>query len=291
MIVAATLFFVVIYFIFFQNDNAAIQMKPSISVAALSIKEINENSIDADARLLISNPLPLDVVTNRLEYQVSINGTAIMQNSQAEPVTIRSDTNTFVELPVKILSKKLVAVLDRISKEEADSADYTISARFYLNLPIAGTTVLDFTETKKLPALRMPGIRIGDLSLDRLRWEGSSLTVDAEVKNTNDFPLQFKDVRYDLVIGDDLTMSDDIRGITKIPSNGMATVPIELHTKHKELLKMAWKTLFEDDETPFVVTYKSTLISKNDILDETPLVMKTNGTLADLKKLPPRKEN
>lgn len=291
ILAAVVLTLVIIYIFFFRNEKESVNIKPELSVAPLSITGINEETIDADASLLIDNPLPVEVRTNRVDYGIQVNGVEVMRNRYDQPIAIRSDTSTTVKLPVKILSEELVQVLSRLEEEKADSANYTISAQFHLDVPVLGSRILDFTETKRLPALRLPEVRAGDLSVDRLRWEGSSLTLDVEVNNPNDFPLQFKEVHYEVVIDDDHTMSGDIPGVTKIPANGVATVPVELHTDHKELLKTVWKTLFEDESTSFTITYESTVVSENDLLNNTPLVMKTKGTLAELKDLPKHSGN
>lgn len=285
ILAAVVLALVIMYIFLFRNEEKSVDIKPELSIVALSITGINDETIDADASLLIGNPLPVEVTTNRVDYRIQINGTEVMRNRYDQPITIRSDTSTTVNLPVKILSEEFVQVLSRLDEEKADSADYTISAQFHLDVPVLGSRILDFTETTRLPALRLPEVRAGNLSVDKLRWEGSSLTLDVEVNNPNDFPLQFKEVHYEVVIDDDHTMSGDIPGLTKIPANGVATVPIKLHTDHKELMKTVWKTLFEDESTPFTITYQSTVVSENDLLNDTPLIMKTKGTLAELKDL------
>jgi LEA14-like dessication related protein len=259
-------------------------LKPALTVAAISIKDIDDDKVKMNARIVLKNPLPLEITTNRLDYQLLINGKPVLKNSYEKSITIESNDSSVIEMPMDILVKPLASVLKKLDKQKADSADYTLRATIALNMPVGRRRKFDFNETKRLPAFRLLKVKPEDLDIKKLQWKKSILNMDVVIENPNLFPFKMKDVQYAMTLGKDLVMDATIKGMTDIPAQSTVKVPVQMEVKNKEMGKLMWKTLAKD-ETPFEADFVCKIMSDNQILNNSKMVMRTNGKLSDLKRV------
>jgi LEA14-like dessication related protein len=217
------------------------------------------------------------------DYKVSINGKKIVEHSYRKPITIKSNDSSSIELPMDVVVQPLVDVLKNLDKENADSAEYTLDASLMLDLPVAGQRQFNLNETVTLPAFQLPELKPKDIDVKKLRWKTSTLGMDFTIINPNSFPLKMKDMKYNVTIDKDNVMQGTIPGVTVVPPKSQSKVEVLLKIKNKEMPQMMWKALFEKEETLFAVDVTGELISKSDILKDSRFVMRTSGTLKDIK--------
>jgi LEA14-like dessication related protein len=259
-------------------------LKPGLSVAAISIKDIDDDKIKMNARIVLKNPLPLEITTHKLDYQLLIDGRPILKNSYDKSITIKSNDSSLIEMPMDILIKPLASVLKKLDKQKADSADYTLRATIALNMPMGRQRKFDFNETKRLPAFRLLKVKPEDLDIEQLQWKKSILNMDVVIENPNLFPLKMKDVQYAVTVGKNLAMDASIKGLTDIPAKSTVKVPVQMEIENKEMGKLMWRTLTKD-ETPFAADFVCKIVSDNQMLNNSKMAVRTNGKLGDLKRL------
>jgi LEA14-like dessication related protein len=268
-----------------SNDKPIIpNLKPGLSVAAISIKDIDDNKIKMNARIVLKNPLPLEITTNKLDYQLLINGRPVLKSSYDKSITIKSNDSSLIEMPMDILIKPLASALKKLDKQKADSADYTLRATMALNMPVGRQRKVDLNETKRLPAFRLLKVKPKDLDIKKLQWKKSVLNMDVVIENPNLFPFKMKDVQYALTLGKDLVMAASIKGLTDVPAKSTVKVPVQMEIKNREMGKLMWKTLTKD-ETPFAADFVCKIVSDNQMLNNSKMAMRTNGKLSDLKRV------
>lgn len=266
------------------SDNRNNALQPELSVASVSINNIDEEKIDMSAKMNLKNPLPVELKTQRLNYQLMINGTKVIESTYNQPISVKSNDSSSIELPMEVLTKPLVKVLDELKDQHIDSAVYTLHASLDVDVPIAGKRTFDLDETKKLPAFLLPKVKTEDIDLKKLKFKESSLTMDVVVENPNVYPLVLEDANYDVLVGKDLKMDGTIPGITNIPAKSSATVSVTLDIETLKIGKLAWNTLFNKDDTPFAVNFSCKIVSKNEMFNDSKIAMQTTGTLKDLKE-------
>ncbi|MEJ7676881.1 MAG: LEA type 2 family protein [Segetibacter sp.] len=144
------------------------QLKPELSIASFDITDIDDDKISGTSKIVLRNNLPIEVRTNRLDYVIYIDSAKVIENSYSKPITIRPSDTTAIRLPMEIMFKKMTAVLKRFENKNIDSADYTMKAVFNADVPIAGERNFTMNFSKRLPALRLLKVKMGNIDVGKL---------------------------------------------------------------------------------------------------------------------------
>ena len=256
-------------------------LKPELSVATVTVTDIDPGRIRMTVKAFLKNPSPIEVTTSRLDYRVLVDDTEVLRSSYSKPIVIRSSDSTAVELPVEVLSKPLKDVLKRFKEQKIDSARYTLLATLYADVPIAGEREFNFDKTVRAPAFQIPYVKIEGINLDKFGLNESKIEAKLRITNPNTFPLKFEDSRFTMKVGDELTTNGGIPGLTNIPAKGSETVNVYLNADLDNVGKLAWQVLFKKKETPLFLDFKSKLVSDLESLQNSEMAMKVNTTLAE----------
>ncbi|MCY7350478.1 MAG: LEA type 2 family protein [Cytophagaceae bacterium] len=259
-------------------------LKPHLSLATVNITDIDPGRIKMTARMFLSNPLPFEFKSNRLDYQLLIDSVKVLESSYSKPITVRSSDSASIELPIEVLTEQLSRVLKRFEANKTDSANYTLQATVYADVPIAGERQFNFDQTKRLPTVRLPKIKLEKVDVGKLGLKESTLKAVITVSNPNRFPFKFSNARYTAKVGEDLNVNGQIPGLTNVPARGSAPVTIEMDTRTGNIGRLAWKALFDKKDVPFRVNFRAKLVTDNDLLKNSNMAFNVNGTLEELKK-------
>ena len=263
----------------------AAKLKPELSVASISINDLDEESISATAKIMLRNNLPVEVKTSRLDYALFIDSTKVLEDSYSKPITIASSGSSTITLPLKILHRQIKAALKRLENKGIDSADYSMKATFQVDVPIAGERDFTMNMSKRLPAYRLLEVKMGDVNIGKLGLKESSLDMVVNVKNENSFPIKMKEGKYKLSIDNDENVLEGVMEPVVVIAPH-STTPISMHVDMKTMKvpKLGWKMLFDKKDTQFKMDFTSKLLSENGVLNNSKMQMKMEGTLDELKE-------
>jgi len=273
------------YWRFTKTPSESAQgLKPELSVAQVNVTDLSSERIKMTVKAFLRNPSPIEVKTSRLDYRILIDSIEVLKSSYTKPLVIRSSDSTAVEIPMEILAEPMSRVLKRFKEQRIDSANYTLLATLYADVPIAGERQFNFDKTKRLPAFQIPDVEVEKIDLDKLGLHETKLSCNLLIKNRNTFALKFKDARYTINVGEELTMNGGVPGLTNIPAKGTGPLPMYLNVSTGDAGKLAWQALFKKKETPFRLDFRCKLVSDLESLQNSEMAFKVNSTLADLKK-------
>ena len=279
------------FWLWWRAPNSAVkkevqQLRPELSVASFDITDIDENKISATSKVVLSNNLPLEVKTNRLDYVIYIDSAKVIEDSYSKPITIRSSDTTAIRLPMEIMFKKMTAVLKRLENKNIDSADYSMKATFQVDVPIAGERNFTMNFSKRLPALRLLKANLGDINVDKLGLKESSLDITLNVQNPNAFPVKIKDGKYKLSIDNDENVMEGVmEKVVNIPAYSIEPVSMHVDMKTMKMPKLGWKMFFDKKDTHFKLNFSSKLMSDNGMLNNSKMAFNMSGTLDELKNM------
>jgi LEA14-like dessication related protein len=259
------------------------ELRPTLRLGGVAVRNISSKSIDMNTRILIDNPLPVDLKTKGMRYELFVNGERILQSANDHALKIRSKDSTSVLLPMVILTEPLIRVLDKLEKQKADSADYELKTTLLLDLPLKGKTELNSNVIRRLPAFRSFKMKPQDIDLKKLALKESKLKMIIKIDNPNVFPFKMKDMVYDVKLGEELAMHADIAGITNIPPKSSTQIPVELEIKNKEMLKLMGQTLFGKGNAQLNVDFIGKIVSESNWLNNSKITMRTSGTVKGMK--------
>ena len=249
----------------------------------MNITDINSQKISILSKAVINNPLPVEVKTSRLDYEIFIDSLKVIKSSYDKPIVIKSSGDTEVELPLDILRKDMTAILKHFDDVKEDSADYTIKATIQVDVPIAGEKNFDVNMTKRLPAIRLPKLSAAKVDIDKLGLKQTSLGMSVLIENPNAFAIKMQDGRYAVTIDNSTPIKGNLEKIVNIPARGSERVSMQLDLKTGQVADAAWKFLFDKKNTTYKVDFTCKLISDNSFFTNSNLAMNAEGTLEDLK--------
>lgn len=262
-------------------------LKPRLEMSNATITNIDNDKIDMTVRMLIDNPLPVGFKASRLNYTVLMANTPIVQDTYEKAIEIKSGDSTYVTLPMKILVKKLMQVLETLDKKDIDSTTYTIRSTFDLDVPILGDRTFKTTIEKRLPTYYVPEIKIDDIDLGKVGLKRTDVAAKVRVINRNKFPYNFTDTHYSVIIdGKQISEGDQPEPIL-IRAQATTPVVFPVTIKPGQALSLIPDALFNKETTPYVINFRCRIVDKDNspMFSNSKLTTQIKGTLADFKKL------
>jgi LEA14-like dessication related protein len=269
-----------------SSDSAKKDLKeklmPTVGVTSVNITDIDKERITMKSKVMLSNPFPVEIATKRLDYKIYIDSIKVMEDAYSQPITIRSQDSTEIEIPMQLLSKNMAEVLKYFDDHKIDSADYAVDASFEAEVPVAGEKRFTLHLAKKLPAVRIPKIKIKDIDIHPLRIKDKGVDVVVQVANPNQFPLKMQDGTFYFGMEDDMKMEGKMEKTVSIAPGGAQDVSIHLDLIEAKILKAGWELLTDKADTKFTVKFKCKMMSDNPMLNNSKMNMNMNGTLEEL---------
>ena len=256
---------------------------PTMGVTSMNITDIDKERIKIKMKVSLKNPLPVNINATGFTYQIFIDSVKIIQNDYGKPIRIRSEDSTTIEMPVVLLASPLKNVLEYFDKNKIDSADYSITAKYNVNVPIAGQRNFALHFSRRLPAFRLPKVKVEHVDLHGLRLKKKGCDMEVRVTNPNLFPIKIKDAVFSFGIGNqDLELEGRLQDVVAIPAKGSEVVSMHADFKKGKVLKVGWEILTKKNSTPYNYTLNFKLITDNIMLDKSNMAMNMNGTMGEL---------
>ncbi|RRB11836.1 LEA type 2 family protein [Larkinella knui] len=262
-------------------------LTPRLELASFLITDIDDDHVTMNMKLLIDNPLPVGFKAKRVDYELYIDTAMVMKDSYRKTVELEAGDSTMVTLPAKLLYKRLNYVLKQLDKQNVDSTVYSIRSTFDLDVPVLGQRTFSIKTDRKLPTLYLPTVKITDIDFGKIGLKRTELAVKVDIGNRNKIPFNFKDTHYTVSIDDDVVAEGDQPEPILIKEQSVTPVVFPVTLKPGKFDNVALKALFDKKHTKYLIEFRSKMISKdgNSALDDSQIVNRIKGTLADLKDL------
>ncbi|WP_138991141.1 LEA type 2 family protein [Larkinella sp. C7] len=260
---------------------------PRLELASFLITDIDDDQLMMSMKVLIDNPLPVGFKAKRVDYEVYIDTALVMKDSYRKTVELEAGDSTLVTLPVKLLYKRFMNILEQLDQQNVDSTVYTIRSTFDLDVPVLGQRSFSVKTEKKLPTLYLPTIKVTAIDFGKISFKQTDLAAKVEIGNRNKFPLNFKDTHYIVSIDGDVVAEGSQPEPILIKAQAVTPVVFPVTLKPGKFDNVALKALFDKKNTNYLIEFRSKLISPdgNSALDDSRIVNRIKGTLADLKEL------
>jgi LEA14-like dessication related protein len=267
-----------------KTDGEGIDLKPTLKVMSINDVDIEAERIKMTSNIILSNPLPINIQTNNLDYSIFIDSVKVVESSYTKPIRIQSSDDTVIKVPIEILKEPMTRLLKHFEKHKTETADHTFKATFHIDVPVLGERDFAMEFTKRLPVFRLPKLETEDVDVSALGFDESKIDLAAQVTNPNLFPLKLKDGKYKFTVDNDITMEGNLEKIIVVPAKGSSSVSMHLDLKTIKMGKFLWKMLFDKAGTPFKINFRCKLLTDNNMLKNSNMVFNITGTLDELKK-------
>jgi LEA14-like dessication related protein len=264
------------------KEKAANKVMPAIGVASAQITDIDADRIKLVSKITLFNPLPVEIRTKKLNYTIYIDSVKVIEDAYEKPISIRSSDSSTLTLPMQLLPKPMTQVLKYFDDKKIDSANYSVEASFQVDVPIAGERKFTMNFTKRLPAFRIPKIKIKNVDLNGLAMKSKGMDIEVEVFNPNLFPLKMSDGKFEFEIGDAMHMRGVLEKNINISPKASQEVSIHARVTDGNMLKTGWKMLTDKKDTHFTSKFNGRLDSENKMLSESKMSTTITGTLDEI---------
>ena len=264
------------------KEKTADKLMPSIGVTAANISDIDADRIKMVSKITISNPLPVDINTKRLDYTIFIDSVKVIEDAYEKPISIRSSDSSTITLPMEVLSRPMARILKYFDDKKIDSAVYSMKASFEVDVPIAGDRKFSMHIDKKLPALRIPKIEVKDVDLNALALKSKGMDIEVLVSNPNLFPLKLSNGKFRFSIEDALKMNGILEKVINIPAKGSQNISVHAQVVDGNVLKSGWKILTDKKGTMFTSRFTGELNSENQMLANSKMATTITGSLDEI---------
>ncbi len=123
------------------------------------IKSVNFQRTVADVQILIENTSPVGLDADSLQYEVYIEGTEVTRGSYNRPIHLKASDTTLLTLPITLDNQRLLRTL-RSLEGQRDSADYTLKANVFTDLPLLKGKPLQIKFTRRMPLYIIPELKM-----------------------------------------------------------------------------------------------------------------------------------
>lgn len=273
---------------FYKNENAnpVSGMKPRLEMASVRVDAITDSTLDLTLDLLLHNPLPIGLDVADMAYSVRMNETVILEDEYAKPFVVKASDSSSHSIAAQLNLKNLIAEVNEQDRLGNDSADYHFEGVFHLRTPFMGKDTLRLAMDKRAFVYHLPEIKVVGFNLEKFRLSQSEVLLRLQVTNQNPFTLEFKNPTYSIDLGKQGNVLEGSNsGGTKVGKNSTETYEVPFSVDMGELLKTGGQLLFQGNDLPFKLSFKCTLASDNEMLNNSNLNYVVEGDMGDLQEL------
>ena len=277
-------FLTVDYYHFSKNKNKYRTLFiPRLEVGLFEITSMRADKTMMNASLLIHNPLPFNIDVDSLEYKIYIRNTEVIKSTYAKSLSISKWNTATVTMPVTVFNDKLVDILKASENQNKDSVIYRIDASFYARKPLKKK--FNINAEKLLPLIYIPTASIEKISYKSLSTKGVTLFVKVNIGNKNIFPIQFKNLEYKFALAGNPWIESKQTDAIHIRKQDSTTLTLPLHVSFKEIFQSVGPLIRNGKNVDYKFEMNMRLISKNDAIKDSEVILKGEGTLKELIRL------
>lgn len=263
------------------GEKVAEAVVPEMEVMSVNISNLSGERIDATGEVKISNSMPGDIKTNRIDYEIYVDSIKVIEDAYEEPVEIASSDSTVIELPMEILKEPAKRVLDYFDRHQIDSAEYTLNMNFRVDVPIAGENEFNMDITRKMPSFQLLNTELENIDTNLLSSdEGMDIVIRFE--NPNVYPIKMRNASFYMIVEDDLELRGDLEDVINIPPRGKEDVTVHVEKERGSITQTGLSLLFDQEGTGFKYFFSYTMVSDNEIFDGAQMESTVEGNLDEL---------
>lgn len=267
-----------------SRQNAIDKITPNINVTKVTITEISHDQVKMNCRIVLDNPLLVNINTTRISYDIFIDSVQVLQSEYSEPLIIRSGDTSFIELQLSLDAESLTNVLKHFDVNNVDSAEYSIQAILEVDVPIAGEKQIKMTFSRKLPAVKVPKVELVKLDLNLLQLRKKGVDIVLSVENPNEFEIHLYNAKFNFYIDDYFTLQGIPDPDIVLAPGSTNEIAVNADIQDSKLTKTAWDLLIKKD-APFSLHFSGILRSENNMLDQSKLNLVVNGRMDEIRDI------
>lgn len=280
ILLAALLYMFVISLV--TDEELGEQAVPQLKLAQMQVTNLTADRADMDMNMVIENPAPVGLNIDSLYYTILIEGHEVTKTTYPDPLHIEANQNTRVSLPLTIYYDKLQSLLDQLEEEGRDTVVYTIDATIFTDAALIPDDQLNLQVEERLPLIRVPEVKVTDLSIEDLNFSGAVIQVETYIVNENVFALGFENMDYSFRVGDNEAIEGHRAEPVRIAAKDTAFIRVPVEVDFGEMGRGFIDYIREGGDLPYNYSLNARLVSDAEILEDSEIALNVTGTLEEL---------
>ncbi len=283
--------FVAIIFVFFiwryvgyarDKDPYKTFLMPRVELSQIEITSITNEKVEMTAKIVIENHIPLSFTADSLQYVISIDSVDVIKDHYKKSVTLKSDGDSWISLPVTILKHDLTTVLENNKQKNVDSVEYRLKASFYTNILFKKKFSVNIG--RLLPLIYIPEVKADHIKVNSINFSRAAIHLIISINNQNAFPYKAKNLAYAFSIENNKWIKGTIPGITDIKAKSVTELRIPMRISFKEVGETLFDLLKKGNKVKYELHLTFRSESENNMLKNSKVIIVSSGTVNSLMK-------
>lgn len=206
--------------------------KPTASLSGVGIEDFSLKDLTMLFDVEVTNPYDVGLPLVNLDYGLASGANELLSGAAPLSGEVPAGGTKTLQLPAKIEFNKVLAALTGV--KPGSVVPYTANLSLNMNNPLGGEPLsLPLSTTGELPIPTIPDVKLEGVRFEELSFNNASAVLDLSFLNTNDFPLDLKQLSYGLSLaGTEVAKSSVREPVNFAPGDRSALeIPISFSPK------------------------------------------------------------
>ena len=182
--------------------------KPNATVVDAQLTGLSFSKADLLFNVKIDNPNNVAISLAGLDYGLTIDQKSLFSGTKNDPLNIDANGSSNVQIPLSLAFEDIYKAVKSLTDKE--KSIYNFEGGVSFDLPVLGKFRLPISKSGELPLLKLPKVKIKDISMKSLSWSGANMQLDIAVKGSGGLNLFLDKLDYGLNIAGKKWISGDI---------------------------------------------------------------------------------
>jgi len=251
--------------------------KPTASVIDAKMTGLSFSQADLLFDIKIDNPNNVAISLAGLDYGLQINKNSLFSGTKNDALNIDAKGFSTIQIPLSLKYEDIYKTVKTLTSQ--DKSSYTFNGGVSFDLPVLGKFRIPLSKTGELPLLRLPKIKVKDISMKSLSWSGAEMQLDIAVKGNGGLNLLVDKLSYGLNIAGKKWVGGDVTKKISVNSLGEKVVSVPFKLDFLSMGKAVYDIATGDAELNY------NFDGDMNISSDHPLLKAANFSFEDLSKI------
>ncbi len=250
--------------------------KPSAKVVNGKITGLSFSKVDLLFDVRIDNPNNIKVDLAGLDYNFQVNAYSLVNGNKNDALVINAKASSNVQIPVSLTYQDIYNTVKSLQSEK--QSKYQLDGGVSFNLPVLGAVRIPLSFGGDIPLLRIPEVKMKNISLKTLSWSGAELQMDFVLEGQGGLDLLVNNFQYGLNVAGNNWIDGTINSIN-LNSAGEKTINVPIKLSFLDMGRSVYNMITGDAE----LDYK--LFGDFKVSADHPLLNATSFSFEDISKI------
>ncbi len=207
--------------------------KPTASIQSLRLKNLSLTAADLEFDVAVNNPYSVALPLTNIQYALASDGDPFLTGTAPTQGLIPPQNAKTIKVPARVSFPSLLATLKSIKPGAV--IPYNADLKLTVDAPIIGPLSLPLSKTGQLPIPTAPKVKLTGIKWNKLSLNEASATLNLNISNTNQFPLDLRTLAYKLTLGGSEIINTTTNQPTQFKKSADTTLQLPISIKPTNL--------------------------------------------------------